>query len=282
MATVKRERLKSRGRRSNKKLVSGQSAALASERWAMFGPPQLLQGEDAAAYDQLLARVCAAVKPVDMIDEMLMVDVVSLEWEVLRWRRLKLSLLRGLRLHALEYFLGEHLAYYSSELAEILRRILPEQQADTAEDLANKCFSEEPEAVDRVSKILDEIGTDIDKVATEGKRREAKSLVGEYERGEPDAVKQINELLADHGKSLDGLTAANLFNDGLNGIDDSLNHIERIDRLATTAESRRNASLREIDRRRAGLGAALRRNVHEIEEGEYKIDRVKRRRKNAP
>ncbi len=58
MATVKRERLKPRGRRSNKKLVSGQSAALASpERWAMFGPPQLLQGEDAAAYDQLPDKI---------------------------------------------------------------------------------------------------------------------------------------------------------------------------------------------------------------------------------
>jgi hypothetical protein len=30
--------------------------------------------------------VCAAVKPVDIIDEMFIADVVSLEWEVLRWR----------------------------------------------------------------------------------------------------------------------------------------------------------------------------------------------------
>ena len=51
---------------------------------ALFGPPPLLEGEDAAAYDQLLARICAAVKPVDIIDEMFIADVVSLEWEVLR------------------------------------------------------------------------------------------------------------------------------------------------------------------------------------------------------
>jgi len=48
---------------------------------------------DAAAYDQLLARICAAVKPIDIIDEMFINDVVSLEWEILRWRRFKLSLL---------------------------------------------------------------------------------------------------------------------------------------------------------------------------------------------
>jgi hypothetical protein len=56
-------------------------------RLMLFGQPQLLAGEDAAAYDQLLARLRAAVNPVDIIDEMFIADVVSLEWEVLRWRR---------------------------------------------------------------------------------------------------------------------------------------------------------------------------------------------------
>ena len=36
-----------------------------------------LQGEDAAAYDELLSRAGAAVKPVDIIDEMFIADVVS-------------------------------------------------------------------------------------------------------------------------------------------------------------------------------------------------------------
>jgi hypothetical protein len=44
------------------------------QRLAVFGPPLLLGGEDAAAYDQLLARFCAAVKPADVIDEMLAAD----------------------------------------------------------------------------------------------------------------------------------------------------------------------------------------------------------------
>jgi regulator of sigma D len=50
---------------------------------------------------------------------------------------LKFSLLRGLRLQALENFLREHVDYFASELAEILRDILPKHQADAAEDLAN-------------------------------------------------------------------------------------------------------------------------------------------------
>ena len=39
------------------------------QRLALFGPPPLLEGEDAAAYDQLLARIYAAVKPLDIIYE---------------------------------------------------------------------------------------------------------------------------------------------------------------------------------------------------------------------
>jgi hypothetical protein len=69
---------------------------------SLFGPPPILEGEeDAAAYDELFGRVCAAVKPVDVIDEMLVADVVALEWEVLRWRRLKSSLIRARGLKAL-------------------------------------------------------------------------------------------------------------------------------------------------------------------------------------
>ena len=48
-------------------------------------------------------------------------------------------------------------------------------------------------------------------------------------------------------------------------------HIERIDHLITIAENRRNASLREIDRRRAVLGESLRRSVQEIEDAEFEV-----------
>ena len=76
------------------------------QRLALFGPPLLLEGEDAAAYDVLLTRVCAAVKPVDIIDEIFINDVVVLQWEVLRWRRLKLSLISARGLEALIDFLN--------------------------------------------------------------------------------------------------------------------------------------------------------------------------------
>ena len=49
-----------------------------------------------------------------------------------------------------------------------------------------------------------------------------------------------------------------------------LDKIERIDRLITIAENRRNTMLHEIDRRRAVLGQALRRQVEEVE-GEFEV-----------
>jgi len=47
---------------------------------------------------------------------------------------------------------------------------------------------------------------------------------------------------------------------------DRIDEIERIDRLAAIAETRRK---REIDRRRAVLGEALRRSVQKIEDDNF-------------
>ena len=85
----------------------------------------------------------------------------------------------------------------------------------------------------------------------------------EYVRREPDAVTLIHQLLTGAGKSMDGLTA--------DALAEHLDDIERIDRLTTIAESRRNVSLHEIDRRRAVLGETLRRSVQEIEDGEFEV-----------
>jgi len=247
--------------------IAAPSVPKRAQRLALFGPPPLIEGEDAAAYDQLLARICAAAKPVDIIDEMLIADVVPSEWEVLRLRRLKWSLIRAPALKALENFLGENLDYdlysehFADQLAEILRDNLPEDQVENAQTLARECARNEPDADDKVNKLLAGINLDMDDILDGAKRRKAKELVQEYVRREPDAVTLIHQLLTGAGKSMDGLTA--------DALAEHLDAIERIDRLTTIAESRRNVSLREIDRRRAVLGETLRRSVQEIEDGEF-------------
>lgn len=252
------------------KKSKNRSASKAVSRHNLFGPPPILEGEDAAAYDELFSRVCAAVKPVDVIDEMFIADVVALEWEALRWRRLKLSLIRARALKALENFLDGKLDYdlyrehFADELTTILQDNLAEDQTeDFAQTLANECARDKPDAVDKVNEVLAGIGLTTDRILRSAEAHKAEELAQQYARREPRAVKLIDELLAAASVSIETLTVKALTGE--------LDYIERIDRLATIAESRRNASLHEIDRRRPILGETLRRSVQEAEDREFKV-----------
>ena len=92
--------------------------------------------------------------------------------------------------------------------------------------------------------------------------RKAEELARDYAQRKPGAIKLIHELLTEAGLSFDALMIRALPNE--------VDNIERIDRLTTVAETRRNAMLREIDRRRAVLSEALRRQVQEVE-GEFEV-----------
>jgi len=239
------------------------------QRLTVFGPPLLLGGEDAAAHDQLLGRICAAVKPADIIDEMFIADIVALEWEVLRWRRLKWTLMQETGLNALERFLVKqlesnyalHEEHFKSYLTEILQNKLPEELVDSAEMLAAACTPHTDEANEKLDEVLSSIGLNMNTVLDDARADKAKELMQEYVRGERDAVTLIQELLTDAGVNMDTFMT--------NALAQKIDIIERIDRLAAVAESRRNAALREIDRRRAVLGETLRRRVQEIEDGDF-------------
>jgi hypothetical protein len=260
------------GRTSQKKTKPRIELAKAVTPWRLFGPPPILEGEDAAAFDELFGRVCAAIKPVDVIDEMFIADVVASEWEFLRWSRLKLNLIRGRALKALEDFLGPRLdsrlcrEHFTYELTTFLQQNLAEDQADDfTQTLAQKCARNKPDAVDKINDLLAGIDPNIntDSVLHWAKASKARELVLEYVRREPDAVEFIDKHLATASVSIETLTAKTLA--------EELDYIERIDRLATIAESRRNASLHEIDRRRPILGEKLRRSVQEAEDAEFEV-----------
>src|SRR5262249_27585498 len=62
-----------------------------ARRLAWLAPPPLFKGEDAAAYEELSARVADAVKPEDIFEEIWARDFINDEWDVLRYRRKKAS-----------------------------------------------------------------------------------------------------------------------------------------------------------------------------------------------
>jgi hypothetical protein len=74
-------------------------------RLAWLGPPPLFEGEDTAAYDELLARISGAVKPTDIFEEIWVGDIVDLVWEAVRLRRLKASLMTATAHKGLEQIL---------------------------------------------------------------------------------------------------------------------------------------------------------------------------------
>ena len=102
------------------------------------------------------------------------------------------------------------------------------------------------------------------RIFVKAQKRRAGQLAQEFARGERRAITLVQQQLADAGLDMDALVVKEI--QGRN-----LGLIERIDRLITIAESRRNSSLREIDRRRAALGQTLRRSVQEIEDDKLKV-----------
>jgi hypothetical protein len=167
--------------RVNPKAKSMTSVPVRAPRSPLFGPPLLLEGEDVAAYDELLARICAAVKPVDVIDEMFVADVVFLQWEILRLRRLKTTLIRATGNGELKRFLSNELDYdlYREDFVEILTETLQKNVAeDQGEDypkLARRCAQNEPDAVEEVNELLIGTASDMDDILDTAKTKRQKS-----------------------------------------------------------------------------------------------------------
>ena len=87
------------------------------------------------------------------------------------------------------------------------------------------------------------------------------ALVQSWINGSPDSRKKVEQSLAAAGFSMDVVVAA--------ALSKKLDEFERIDVMITRAEARRNNALREIDRHRATLGAALRAAVDDAEDAEF-------------
>jgi hypothetical protein len=115
-------------------------------RLVFLGPAPLFEGEDTAAYDELLARISGAVKPADIFEEIWVRDIVDLVWEALRLRRLKANLMTATAYRGLEQIL-EPLVDYLEE-----------------GDLAKAWAARDQGAIKRVDKLLASAGLTMDAV----------------------------------------------------------------------------------------------------------------------
>ena len=92
---------------------------------------------------------------------------------------------------------------------------------------------------------------------------EAEALARRYRMKEPAAVEEVQQLLEKAGLTWDAVKAEAL---SLR-IDD----VERFNHMIVSAETRRDATLREIERRRATLGHKLRSAVQQVEGADYRL-----------
>jgi hypothetical protein len=174
---------------------------------SLFGAPPLIAGEDFSLYEEFLARVFAAVKPRDVIEEMAVRDLVDLDWEILRLRRVKSGL------------------FAAGLQGSLLAKLLPAPNVT------------EPEA---------------------------RALAQHFVAGDASATEEVEKILASIGLSLDAVTA--------NTMTIRLREFDAIERLIASAEARRHAALRELERRRAALAAALPRDEEVVDADFEEVD----------
>jgi hypothetical protein len=104
----------------------------------LFCPPHLIAGEDPLAYDEFFAKVCATVKPADIIEEIWVRDFVDCDWNVRRY--------------------GAATAY------EGLRKVLEPISFEGWHDLVEDWAARKPEAIEEVNRRLAAAGLTIDAV----------------------------------------------------------------------------------------------------------------------
>jgi hypothetical protein len=125
----------------NHTIKSPSAAAVPS----LFCPPHLIAGEDPVAYDEFFAKVCATVKPADIIEEIWARDFVDCDWDVRRYRRLKVALMAAT-------------AY------EGLRKVLDPISFEGWLELVEDWAARKPEAIEEVNRRLAAAGLTIDAV----------------------------------------------------------------------------------------------------------------------
>jgi hypothetical protein len=131
---------------------------------ALTQPAPLATGEDPATYDDLLARVAAAVKPDGVIEDLWVRDVADDAWEVLRLRRYKAGYLAACRRDGMATVLAGLGEIMSHTLSQRWAAREPTALADVRERMADaglghdavmgSAFAKHINAFDRIERLI--------------------------------------------------------------------------------------------------------------------------------
>jgi len=76
-------------RRSNKAKPPAALPSPSATDLSFLGAPPLIPGEDARDYQRLLTEVINVMRPVDVLETIWTRDIVDLQWDIIRFRRIK-------------------------------------------------------------------------------------------------------------------------------------------------------------------------------------------------
>jgi hypothetical protein len=183
------------------------SDAAALDRVVAIARAPLLPGEKETDYLKLAAGIVSTAKPWDTIEELLIRDVIDLNWEIFRLRRAKVGILRASMGKGLE-------------------------------------------------KILERLGH------SGGLPYKYTQLSQSWAAGDKTVQEEVARALNAAGLTIEEVTAKTL--------ECQLDSFERLDRMIASAEARRNNALREVDRHRHALGAAVRSAIDAVEDVEFR------------
>jgi hypothetical protein len=119
----------------------------AAESKVLFGPPALLPAESPAEYWRLYSLLQADLAPADAIEKIWLRDLVDLQWEVQRWRRLSNEFLSSSNHYGLDEILGALQPHDGSTL-----------------ELKRNWMRRDPTAIAKVSSLLGLAGLNEDAI----------------------------------------------------------------------------------------------------------------------
>jgi hypothetical protein len=156
---------------------------------------------------------------------------------------------------------GESSAGYDQLLARVCETLQPSDVLEQiwmrdVVDLAWEAFRLRRLKADLMSAAAHEGMAEVLRPLVDCPERLARSWARRSER----AVRTIETALAQAGASMDAVAARTFCA--------RIGDFERIERMITAAEARRNAALRELDRHRANFALRLRRTIAAVEDAE--------------
>jgi hypothetical protein len=142
---------------------------------SFLGAPPLIQGEAARDYQQLLTAVINVMKPVDCLEKIWTRDIVDLQWEIIRYRRIK----------------ADAITYYYEQSRGSLEGCGLAQLANRAEELKSdvaRVIARNIDALERIDRMV---------MTMEARRNAAYREAERYRIGLGEQLRRATEQVED-------------------------------------------------------------------------------------